>query len=176
MFTKYPSAAGSSRQVSRASRQVSQSSRFPWACAILAVLGLGLVLASPRVEAQGAPPAQAVANLQWSNNLTGTRAGLPVTFTLAEITKIQIFVSSSSIPDNSTMAPMVELLATGAQVPATWKYVGEEGTKIYFRIRECLEKCSAFSPEVVKDLPVTYIIPGAPTNFQAILELLGATP
>lgn len=77
------------------------------------------------------------------------------------ITKIQVFLSASSIPDNSTLTPLAELTSTSTTFTGTFTIA--VGGTIFARVKACnASKCSVFSNQTTILVPVPG--PGAPTN------------
>lgn len=91
------------------------------------------------------------ANISWTLP-TQTVTGLPLTGQYA-ITSIQVFVSTSQIPDTSTMQPTVTLGA-GATSTAQTLQVANGGT-LYARVKVCnASGCGPFSAQGSKPVVV----------------------
>lgn len=92
------------------------------------------------------------ASLTVSWVLPTTGAGnVPLTGSNA-ITNVQVFVSTSPIPNNSAGAPLVVLSATSTTTTQT--VTASPGQTLYARIKVCNQwGCSAYSAEASKVVP-----------------------
>lgn len=84
------------------------------------------------------------------------------------LTKVQVFLSTTTIPDTSTAAPTVEL-AAGA-VTTTQSFTVPVGGSLFARLKACNSAgCSVFSGEVSKNFPAT--VPMPPTNLTVTVNI-----
>lgn len=103
---------------------------------------------------------QGVVNGSWVNPTTASD-GTALTGTQA-LTKIQVFLSSASIPDLSTMVPTLEL-GPGATTGTVTLTVPNHST-LYFRVKACNSAgCGAFSNQSTKPVDVN-AVPGIATS------------
>jgi hypothetical protein len=111
----------------------------------------------------GAQTARSV-TISWSAPTLATD-GTPLTGTQS-LTKYQVFLSTTSIPVTSSMAPTVEVQGSLQTVQSFNVPVG--GT-LFVRVKACnLQACSDFSNEVSKPFPATG--PNPPTNVTVTLN------
>ena len=128
---------------------------------ICAVLALCAFLASP-AQAQTAT-VSADATLSWTLPTTDT-GGNALTGSLA-ITKVRVYLSTSTISPTSPGTPTAELLAGtgGAPVSTTQTITVANGGTLYARVAVCnAAGCGALTNEVTK--VVTVPAPGVATN------------
>lgn len=118
------------------------------------------------------PPAEGIgATLDVSWTLpTQATDGTPLTGSQA-LTGIQLFVSSSPIPDNSTMAPTATF--SGDMVQATYNGTVTSGTTLYARVKAVSRGgISDFSAQASKLIEEILSRPGVPTNVAITLTIL----
>ena len=128
------------------------------------LLWLIAILATPAFAQE--PTVPATLNLTW-NLPTQTEDGTALTGPLA-LTKVQVFVATAPIANNSTMAPTVEL--AGGATGGTHTLSVPNGSTVFARVKACHAfGCSAFSNEDSK--LVTVSLPGVPTNLQMQLQI-----
>jgi hypothetical protein len=93
--------------------------------------------------------------------------GTPLVST--DITKVQVFLANSAIPETSTAAPTFEL--TGAPQSTARTFTAFAGGAIFVRLKACIgTNCSAFSPQARLDTPGPGR-PGAPTNVAIVINV-----
>lgn len=84
------------------------------------------------------------------------------------ITKMQVFLNTVPIQDNTSMTPTVELGPT--VLTATQSFTVATGGTVYARVRACnAQGCGPFSGQVTRTFPAT--VPGAPTNLTITITL-----
>lgn len=133
--------------------------------AYLAIAGLlGFVAVVQTADAQ---TVGAEADVTWTLPTTDTLGG-PLTGANA-LTKVQLYVSTSPIADDTTLTPID--LAPNA---ATYAYeqAVPNGTTLYFRVRACSQVCSALSadtPQSRKEVRVS--LPNVPTGVTVTLRV-----
>ncbi|HEU4603425.1 MAG TPA: hypothetical protein VFS24_15735 [Steroidobacteraceae bacterium] len=128
---------------------------------------LAAVLACVGIRLAEAQTVTAEANVTWTLPTTDT-LGQPLTGDRA-LTKLQLYVSTSPIADDTTITP-IEL------PPGTTTYVYEQavpnGSTLYFRLRACNQICSALSedtPQSRKQIRVS--VPNVPTGVTVTLKV-----
>jgi len=127
---------------------------------ILALIGLHATMAL-------AQTVTAEADVSWTLPTTDT-LGQPLTGDRA-LKKVQLYVSTSPITDDTTVTP-IDL------PPGATTYVYEQavpnGSTLYFRLRACNQICSALSadtPESRKEIRVS--VPNVPTGVTVTLQV-----
>jgi hypothetical protein len=114
------------------------------------------------------PGKAATLNVTWALPTTATD-GTPLTGEQA-LTAIQLYVSSASIPDDSTQPPVATF--TGDMVQATYTGAVPNGTKLYARVKAVNKAgASVFSGEVSKLIEIPLAAPNMPTNVQISFTL-----
>lgn len=105
----------------------------------------------------------------WRNPTTDTN-GQALVGALA-ITKIQVFVASSPILNDSTIAPFAELLIGQDPVPGTqYLYHSPAGSTVYARVKTCNAKgCSVFSNQASKTVPYPDAPPMPPSDVDIVI-------
>ena len=133
--------------------------------AYLTIVGLLAFLAT--VQTAQAQTVTAEANVSWTLPTTDT-LGQPLTGDRA-LTKVQLYVSTSPITDDTTVTP-IDL------PPGATTYVYEQavpnGSTLYFRVRACNQICSALSedtPQSRKQIRVS--VPNVPTGVTVTLKV-----
>src|SRR5690606_32591165 len=132
--------------------------------AYLAIVGLLAFLAM--VQTANAQTVTAEADVSWTLPTTDTLGG-PLTGSNA-LTKVQLYVSTSPIADDTTMTPIE--LAPGATT-YTYEQAVPNGSTLYFRLRACNQTCSGLSedtPESRKEIRVS--VPNVPTGVTVTLR------
>lgn len=110
----------------------------------------------------------AQANVTWKLPTTafdGTALTSPVT-------KIQVWASTSSIPDNAP-TPTLEIPSAAT----SWKYTTTvpNGSTLYFRVKACnIGGCSDLSAQTSK--AVTVLVPGVPTGIAVTVTVTVTSP
>lgn len=135
--------------------------------AVLAVCLLGSV-----VYAQSVP---GTLRLSWTNPTTGCITGSsppvcnqPLTGVDA-VTAINVYISTSPIPDASTMAPTLALPASASTTTHTLQV--QRGQTVYARVKAINSGgASAFSNQVSKLIAVP-VIPGVPSSVTVEVEI-----
>ena len=108
----------------------------------------------------------ATATINWSAPAAAVD-GTPLTGAQA-ITSYQVWVSSATIPTNTTMTPTATV--TGTATTTTQTITVLPGGTIYARVKACNSAgCSDFSSEATKTLPVS--VPNPPTNVTVTLVI-----
>lgn len=108
----------------------------------------------------------ATATINWSAPATATD-GSPLTGAQA-ITSYQVWVSTVTIPANTTATPTATI--TGTATTTTQSITVLPGGTIFARVKACNSAgCSDFSAEASKALPVT--TPNPPTNVTVTLVI-----
>lgn len=129
------------------------------------ILGLALAAAMLTlclVNIAQAQTAQRTVNISWTLP-TSAADGTPLTGTQA-LTKVQVFLSTASIPDTTTMVPTAEL-TSGSATTTVQNFSVPVGGTLYARIKTCnVQGCSPLSTEATKPFPPA--VPGVPTNVQ----------
>lgn len=126
--------------------------------AYLTIVGLLAFLAT--VQTAQAQTVTAEANVTWTLPTTDT-LGDPLTGANA-LTKVQLYVSTSPITDETTLPPIE--LPPGATT-YTYEQSVPNGSTLYFRVRACNAMCSALSedtPQSRKQIRVS--VPNVPTG------------
>lgn len=137
-----------------------------------AALCLALLVGAAPAQAQ-AQQVTAEASVSWTLPTTDT-LGDPLTGDSA-LQKVQVLVSTSSIPDSGAGATVIELTGT----PATYEYSTQvpNGSTLYFRVAACNAICSVLSNQATKAIRVS--VPGVPTGVTVTLRVVldvGAQP
>lgn len=101
---------------------------------------------------------------------TATVDGAPLTGASA-LTGVQIFVSTSPIADNSTLAPAMTL-GTGATA-SVYGLTVPDGATVYVRAKAVnAAGAGAFSEQASKTIALPARVPGVPTNLTIVVTLL----
>lgn len=125
-------------------------------------IALVLALAFAGVAQAQTVPVNTVLN--WTLPTTDT-GGAALTGALA-ITKVQVFLSSATIP--ATATPTVEL--TNAATTTTQNISIANGGTLFARLKVCnVGGCSAFTSEVTKAISVP--VPNPPTNLTVTVNV-----
>lgn len=84
------------------------------------------------------------------------------------ITGYQVWVSTTSIPDNVTGTPTATI--TGTATTITQSVAASPGDTIFARVKACnVQGCSVLTNQVSKALPIS--VPGPPTNVTITLNI-----
>jgi len=128
---------------------------------------LAAVLACVGIRLAEAQTVTAEANISWTLPTTDT-LGQPLTGDRA-LRKVQLYVSTSPITDDTTVTP-IDL------PPGATTYVYEQavpnGSTLYFRLRACNQICSELSedtPQSRKQIRVS--VPNVPTGVTVTLKV-----
>lgn len=132
---------------------------------------IGLVLALAAVlPAQAQTTVPASANVAWTLPTQDTK-GAALTGTNA-LTSVNVYVSTSAIPDAPVGAAQVVLGAT-AQTTAYTLTAPANGT-IHVRVSACNQfACGALSAEATKLVATGGLTPGVPTNVTITITITG---
>lgn len=138
----------------------------------LAAVVLLLCLVGSVVYAQTVP---GTLRLTWTNPTTGCITGStppvcnqPLTGADA-LTAINVYISTSPIPDTSTMAPTIALPASATTTTHTMQV--QRGQTIYARIKAInAAGASPFSNQVSKQITVP-VIPGVPSSVTVEIDI-----
>lgn len=128
---------------------------------------LAAVLACVGIRLAVAQTVTAEANVTWTLPTTDT-LGQPLTGDRA-LTKVQLYVSTSPIADDTTVTPIE--LPPGATT-YTYEQSVPNGSTLYFRVRACNAMCSALSedtPQSRKQIRVS--VPNVPTGVTVTLKV-----
>lgn len=108
----------------------------------------------------------ATTTISWTAPTTATDS-TPLTGAQA-ITSYQVWVSTSSIPANTTANPTATI--TGTATTTTQTITASPGATIYARVKACnAAGCSDFSAEATKVLPISQ--PNPPTNVTVTVSI-----
>ena len=116
------------------------------------------------VQTANAQTVTAEADVSWTLPTTDTLGG-PLTGSNA-LTKVQLYVSTSPIADDTTMTPIE--LAPGATTYA-YEQAVPNGSTVYVRLKACNAVCSGFSSEASKEIRVS--VPNVPTGVTVTLRV-----
>lgn len=135
---------------------------------VATLVAMALATAAAPVRAQTVP---APTTFHWTLPEKAVD-GSPLTGSLA-LTKVEIFVATSPIPDTPTGPATAELGATTTTTNQT--IVATVGGKVYARLRACnVFGCGRLTDEVARD--VTGPVPGVPTDFTFEIQISAAPP
>jgi hypothetical protein len=135
-----------------------------------AVFALAFMVA-PLVPAQAAD-VQVRADFSWALPTTGIKGTATVPLTGADaLTKLQIWVKTSPIPDTESSAPTAELGPTATSF--TYTTTVPNGTMLYGRLKGCVVACGALSVQASKAIAV--LIPSVPTGVAVTVTVTVST-
>lgn len=137
-----------------------------WAITFLAIFTL-TVLALAIAQRAEAQTVTAEATVTWELPTTDTLGG-PLTGANA-LTKVQLYVSTSPITENTTITPIdlppvAQSFAYEQDVP--------NGSTLYFRLRACIEICGPLSEATAQSQKeVRVSVPNVPTGVTVTLRV-----
>lgn len=88
------------------------------------------------------------------------------------LVKFQLFASNATIPDGSSLAPVVDNVSPAA-TSISYTFTAPNGSTQFFRVKACSTVCSLFSGQVSKQIAVS--VPNAPTGVNVTVTVTVST-